>query len=340
MELKQLIVYGAGNTARALLAAGVRPLVFLDRHRRGELDGIRIAAPEDLHLCCRKNPVLLTVFSPPRECGVARISSDLAKLGYDDITDFESFYQSGLIDFKRSFMWLAPAAYFESRAAEITAARALLADNASRELFDLQIRHRLGEPWTILPPPEPEKNQYFDPSVPLNLPSGFFFADTGAFTGDTLPPDAGRILALEPDPANFEKLRQTAAHHPGRVELVQAAAGEAAGKAGFAAAGSAGCLNGTGMEVEMVRLDDLFSEPPDYAKFDIEGGEAAALAGMARTIARHAPRLAVAVYHRPEDIFAIPLYLHSLRKDYRFHLRCYGEHCMETILYALPDGKN
>lgn len=336
MDLTQLIVYGAGNTAHALSAAGVRPLVFLDRERRGELGGVRIVAPEDLHLCCRKHPVLLAVFSPPRSCGIAHISAELFKLGYDNIIDFESFYQSAAVDFNRCFMWLAPIEHFRRRASEAAAVRALLADEPSRELFDLQFRHRLGEPWTILPPPEPEENQYFDPSIPLELPQDFYFADTGAFTGDTLPQEAGRIIALEPDPANFAKLQEKAALFRGRIELVCAAAGAEPGRARFAAAGSAGSVGDDGIEVEMVKLDDLFPEPPDYAKFDVEGGEAEALAGMEKTIRNHAPRLAVAVYHRPDDLFSIPLYLHGIRSDYRFYLRCYGEHCMETILYALP----
>ena len=44
-------------------------------------------------------------------------------------------------------------------------------------------------------------------------------------------------------------------------------------------------------------------------------------AGAAKSIRRWGPKLSVAAYHRSEDLFQLPLYLHSLQSDYRFYLR-------------------
>ena len=75
--------------------------------------------------------------------------------------------------------------------------------------------------------------------------------------------------------------------------------------------------------------------PFDFIKMDIEGGEQDALFGMKKIIAARKPALAISLYHRPEDIFSIPLFLNQLNPDYSFYLRNYGEHAMETVLYAI-----
>lgn len=59
------------------------------------------------------------------------------------------------------------------------------------------------------------------------------------------------------------------------------------------------------------------------------------LSGAAATIKRHKPKLAVAVYHRREDIIEIPKFIRSLRNDRTFHLRIHKEVADDVILYAM-----
>jgi hypothetical protein len=70
---------------------------------------------------------------------------------------------------------------------------------------------------------------------------------------------------------------------------------------------------------------------------DIEGSEIEALKGAAYTIKTKKPRIAVSVYHKPEDIINIPLFLQELMPEYKFYLR---HDCLvnltETVLYAIP----
>ena len=61
----------------------------------------------------------------------------------------------------------------------------------------------------------------------------------------------------------------------------------------------------------------------DYVKYDVEGAEAEALAGTRETILRDRPKLLVSVYHRSEDLYALPLQIHAMRPDYRLYLRRY-----------------
>jgi FkbM family methyltransferase len=76
-------------------------------------------------------------------------------------------------------------------------------------------------------------------------------------------------------------------------------------------------------------------EMPTYIKMDIEGAELNALKGAEQTIKNHKPKLAVCLYHKPEDIFEIPEYLHSLRPDYKFFVRHYSVDSSELVLFAV-----
>ncbi len=59
-----------------------------------------------------------------------------------------------------------------------------------------------------------------------------------------------------------------------------------------------------------------------------------ALKGASKTIAKYRPKLAICVYHKPEDMLLIQLYLQSIVPDYQFYIRHYGD-WYETILYAV-----
>jgi len=73
----------------------------------------------------------------------------------------------------------------------------------------------------------------------------------------------------------------------------------------------------------------------DFIKMDIEGSELSALRGAESTIRRWRPKLAISLYHRPEDFFSIPSWIDSLGTGYRLYLDHYSIHQEETVLYAV-----
>lgn len=79
-------------------------------------------------------------------------------------------------------------------------------------------------------------------------------------------------------------------------------------------------------------------ERVDFIKMDIEGSELQALHGSVETLRRFRPRLALSLYHRPEDFYTIPEFLDSLGLGYRLFLDHYTIHHEETVLYATTEA--
>lgn len=87
--------------------------------------------------------------------------------------------------------------------------------------------------------------------------------------------------------------------------------------------------------IETVALDEfLRGERVTFIKMDIEGAERDALKGAAQIIREQKPKLAVSIYHRPDDVIEIPKLILSLRPDYRLYIRHYSLLSNETVLYA------
>lgn len=90
-----------------------------------------------------------------------------------------------------------------------------------------------------------------------------------------------------------------------------------------------------GISINTTTIDEVCKQHiPTFIKFDIEGAERNALDGAKNTITGYKPRLAVCVYHTPDDIVAIPEKLIKLNPDYRFQIKHYYVADYETVLYA------
>ena len=68
---------------------------------------------------------------------------------------------------------------------------------------------------------------------------------------------------------------------------------------------------------------------------DIEGAEKEALIGCEQIIKAQKPKLAISIYHKPEDIIEIPELILSYCDSYRLFLRHYTFGITDTILYAV-----
>ena len=90
--------------------------------------------------------------------------------------------------------------------------------------------------------------------------------------------------------------------------------------------------------VKLVSLDNYLSESElkeiSYIKLDIEGCEMDALEGMRKTISKFKPKLAICIYHKPKDIYEIPLFIKQLNPEYKLYIRQHHP-IHETVCYAI-----
>lgn len=89
-----------------------------------------------------------------------------------------------------------------------------------------------------------------------------------------------------------------------------------------------------GCVIETVALDELIDERVTFLKMDIEGAEAEAIKGAKNMIQKDKPKLAICIYHKPNDLWEIPLMIHELVPEYKMYIRHMGIRCYGTILYA------
>ena len=70
-------------------------------------------------------------------------------------------------------------------------------------------------------------------------------------------------------------------------------------------------------------------------KMDIEGSEIEALNGAVNVIKRDKPRLAICIYHKPEHLYAIPLWIKKTVPEYKLYIRHHSDtRWTDTVLYA------
>lgn len=90
------------------------------------------------------------------------------------------------------------------------------------------------------------------------------------------------------------------------------------------------------LKVPVIDIDSVLKgKPVTFIKMDVEGSELEALKGAKNTIMNFHPRMAICLYHKPEDIFEIPAYILQLNNEYKFYLRHHTSGPNDTILYAV-----
>ena len=72
----------------------------------------------------------------------------------------------------------------------------------------------------------------------------------------------------------------------------------------------------------------------DFIKLDVEGAELESIRGARESILRFKPKLAISLYHKPNDIFELILFIKEKFPFYSLHLDHYTIHSEETVLYC------
>lgn len=184
-------------------------------------------------------------------------------------------------------------------------------------------------------------NQYYDMFLPED---NTVFVDAGGYNGDTLFDFVAwtggkykKVYVFEPIFDMYQVIKKRIVKEQlTDVELYNNALWNKKEDIFFAEAeaGSHAAAEGE-VVVKGISLDEIVKdEKVSYIKRDIEGSELNALKGAKNVIKRDRPRLAICIYHKPEDILELPLYILDLVPEYKFYIRHYCSCMWETVLYA------
>ena len=193
------------------------------------------------------------------------------------------------------------------------------------------------------------REQYFDSQI-LEPQCDEVFVDAGAYDGYTSicfynwcmnknkPPR--RIIAIEPHRESIISLRKNISSIDNcEVKVIDGCVSSSSGLLSFESTWdlTASKCSESGKEtIQSYTIDDILSgTPATFIIMDIEGSELSALMGDEKTIKSFSPRLAICVYHKPEDLFVIPSFIKSINNGYRYYLRKYVPNCGELVLYAV-----
>ena len=332
---KAIVLYGMGNGADKILAVlaerqiAVGGVFASDGFARGNLfHGMPVRTWSDIKTeFGAQNVIVLLSFGTSRPEvmeNILRIRSE-AELYAPDVPAF------GDTLFTRAF--------YEEHIEEFSTARALLSDEESRRIFDNILSYKLSGDIGYLLDAESDEGEIWENIIhPKSVCAA---ADLGAYNGDTVRQllEKGTpktVWAMEPDARNYKKLEAYAEGEArARVIPINAGAWDKEETLFFDKSGNRNAsfeVNRSQSlsdrpakvaEVKALPLDEVLQgQRVDYIKYDVEGSEREALDGSQKTLAAHAPTLLVSLYHRSEDLFALPLYVHKIAPHYKgFYLR-------------------
>ena len=223
----------------------------------------------------------------------------------------------------------------------------MLADQKSKDVYIALLNYKITHDLEYIRQIADE-NMYFDKEL-IHLAFNEVFLDVGAYTGDTLSEfveackgQYEKVICLEPNSENMEMLRKVVAEKQiDRVDTYLLGASDKKQVLTFNVASNvAARVSKDGTEqVECDTIDNICLgkyEHIDMIKMDIEGSEYYALTGAQGVIKRDHPKLAICVYHKPDDFFILPRLIKKLYPEYKLYFRQYELSAEETVCYAIP----
>lgn len=191
-------------------------------------------------------------------------------------------------------------------------------------------------------------NQYFDVFNPMEhevfIDAGCYDAQTSLAFIQWCKDNYDMIYAFEASPIRNKICHDIFSGSNARYKLISKACWSREGEVYFSGNNFLTMFGGAGVQEKAsndsinVLADSidhvLDGKKATFVKMDLEGGELEALKGAQDTILKWKPKLAISIYHKPEDIVEIPRYILELVPDYRLRIRHYTSDLWETVLYA------
>jgi FkbM family methyltransferase len=350
----EVYIYGTGDFSKRieseLKQINIKVISFLEF----DLARIRENVLHPNQVLMSYNPTVIVGVGNP-EADLKHITIGLQNLGFNVILPVEisQVFFANNLTFEN--YWLTGNAQLFVRAGEkIDKARLLFKEKKSLDLFDQILDYRKNSLLESLPKPDDLNGQYMPSDLPwVSIEEPITIVDCGAFNGDTIQMFMNKgftfesYFAFEPDFDNYELLQdfitkkkpknifslQLATWSENLIMKFQKSGGNNSG------AHLTGSVSNNLSKVLAVKLDDFLPKQKiDLIKMDIEGAEKETLVGLHEIISTYKPYLAISVYHKPEDLWEIPLLIDGMSNCYTYYLRVYGQQTFDTVLYCVPSS--
>ena len=200
-----------------------------------------------------------------------------------------------------------------------------LYDEQSKKVFENTVKFKLtGKPeylWDI----ETNKSEAYE-ILKLSIRENYL--DLGAYTGDTVAEFIQKtnayssIIAVEPDNRNYKKLLENTKNYVNITCTNSAVSNEKGVQIMTANHGRGNSTSQNMVEVKTVTVDGICENfTPTFIKMDIEGNELKAIDGGIKIIKNAKPKMYIACYHTPFDLFEIPLKILHFVPQYKLYMR-------------------
>ena len=229
----------------------------------------------------------------------------------------------------------------------------ILEDERSKEIMLTLIKNWFDFDVNAIGYEEIFTNDQYYPAGIIKLSDKESFVDVGAYNGDTVFDFLKRtdnnfdfIFAFELDNKNFREMElavdKLGINLKRKIKLYNSGLLDEEKDVYYETGGSG--MQSTFINVintasdcgKTVRLSDVLrNEKVTFIKMDIEGSEPQALSGAEEIIKKQKPKLAICVYHKPEHLWEIPLYLKKIVPAYKIYVRHHTLLEYETVCYAV-----
>jgi len=345
--MKKIVIYGAGAFGKSFYKAldGNVDFFIDDYSQEKYLYDLPIKKISQVD---KDTPIYISVLQHSK-----KIQGSLRASGFTDVIGFTHAVRlmPNILEIisQNNYLWLVHDRDKMLNEKKLLAVKKLLKDEKSKSLLDqiIKLRSSLHIDNYIAP----EGEEYFPSDVPIlqNL-TDINFIDCGAYIGDTIEAlmqktnSVKSTLSFEPDKENIHALQnelQKQKKEFPKTDFFLYPAGVYSKNSilKFANKGIASSANldtNAVDEVSVVSLDStILYASPNYIKMDIEGAEYEALLGAKETLQKHKPNLAICLYHKPQDLWELPLLIQEIEPSYDMYIRVHEDMCLSTVLYCI-----
>lgn len=349
---RKIIVYGAGESFHyfkevIIRQYGYTPHVVLDRKfgKTDTFEGVPAFSPLEYRPSDDEKRNGLVVVCLGNQSYFDEVVQNLHDMGFRNIISLMDIYEIHNPFCLPPELEQAGFQYYLDQRERIESCLDILDDDLSRDIFIRCAQTHLQRKPAAIPMCD-RSEQYTPGGIRLSrgysrfLYCGVSVGEMASIFGRIGPID--ELVCFEPDPNQFgltaEFLSQNNSKVARRVTAIPCAVYSRDAVEPFTYSDTSfgsRILKSGKARVQCVTIDHVIPGfNPAFISMDIEGAELEALKGAEGTIRGSRPDLGICVYHAPNHLWEIPLYLHGLGLGYRFYLRNYTSFVSETVLYA------